>query len=185
MPHDHSEHEALIIEDDAGNLEAQIVVDALQKVLISKGLLTAREVTGAIAKLESPGIHLGAQVVAKAWTDPSYRALLLEDGRAAVDVPGRSRRQPRQSSSEDIRRPPSRSRKTAQSRHHSRRKKARHNRECNVQSAGKMDPANFLKDTVASSSTAPRHRLRRRRCPAGRTPPPPYGHANPARQTAR
>ena len=90
MPHDHSEHEALIIEDDAGNLEAQIVVDALQDILIGKGLLTAQEVTGAIAKLESPGIHLGAQIVAKAWTDPSYRAHLLEDGRAAVqalDIP--------------------------------------------------------------------------------------------------
>lgn len=86
MPHDHdhSEHEALVIEDEAGNIEAQIIVDALQEVLIGKGLLTALEVTGAIAKLESPGIHLGAQIVVKAWTDPNYRARLLSDGRAAV-----------------------------------------------------------------------------------------------------
>lgn len=90
MPHDHSEHEALIIEDEAGNIEAQIIVDALQEVLVCKGLLTAREVTGAIAKLESPGLHLGALVVAKAWTDPAYHARLLADGRAAVqelDIP--------------------------------------------------------------------------------------------------
>lgn len=90
MPHDHSEHEALVIEDEAGNIEAQIMVDALQELLIAKGLLTAREVTGAIAKLESPGIHLGAQVIAKAWTDPAYQARLLADGRAAVqelDIP--------------------------------------------------------------------------------------------------
>ncbi|PUB17319.1 nitrile hydratase subunit alpha [Yoonia sediminilitoris] len=92
MPHDHhhEEHEALVIEDDAGNIEAQIIVDALQEVLISKGLLTATEVTGAIAKLESPGIHLGAQVVARAWTDPAYKRRLLKDGRAAVqelDIP--------------------------------------------------------------------------------------------------
>jgi len=86
MPHDHhhGEHEAIITEDEAGNIEAQIIVDALQDVLIAKGLLTALEVTGAIAKLESPGIHLGAKVIAKAWTDPAYHARLLVDGRAAI-----------------------------------------------------------------------------------------------------
>lgn len=92
MPHDHDhgEHEALIIEDEAGNIEAQIVVDALQQVLAKKGLLAAHEVTAAIAKLESPGLHLGAQIIAKAWTDPDYKARLLTDGRAAVqelDIP--------------------------------------------------------------------------------------------------
>ena len=92
MPHDHhhEEHKALVIEDEASNIEAQIIVDALQHVLISKGLLTAHEVTAAIAKLESPGIHLGAKVVAKAWTDPAYTQRLLDDGRGAVqelDIP--------------------------------------------------------------------------------------------------
>ena len=88
--HDHGEHETLIIEDEAGNIEAQIIIDALQQVLIGKGLLTAHEVTAAIAKLESPGVHLGAKIIAKAWTDPAYKARLLSDGRAAVqelDIP--------------------------------------------------------------------------------------------------
>lgn len=88
MPHDHGEHEALVIEDEAGNIEAQIIVDALQDVLIAKGLLTAHEVTAAIAKLESPGLHLGAKIVAKAWTEPAYRTRLLSDGRAAVQELG-------------------------------------------------------------------------------------------------
>jgi nitrile hydratase len=92
MPHDHDhgEHEALIIEDEVGNIEAQIIIDALQHVLIAKGLLTAHEVTAAIAKLESPGLHLGAKIVAKAWIDPAYKSRLLSDGRAAVqelDIP--------------------------------------------------------------------------------------------------
>ncbi|MBT6191007.1 MAG: nitrile hydratase subunit alpha [Tateyamaria sp.] len=92
MPHDHQhgEHEALIIEDEAGNIEAQIIIDALQQVLIGKGLLTAHEVTAAIAKLENPGLHLGAKIVAKAWTDPTFKSRLLSDGRAAVqelDIP--------------------------------------------------------------------------------------------------
>ena len=92
MPHDHDhgEHEAIIVEDEAGNIEAQIIVDALQDVLIAKGLLSAIEVTGAIEKLESPGIHLGAKVIVKAWTDTAYHARLLADGRAAIqelDIP--------------------------------------------------------------------------------------------------
>ncbi len=92
MPHDHQhgEHEALIIEDEAGNIEAQIIIDALQQILIGKGLLTAHEVTAAIAKLESPGLHLGAKIVLKAWTDPAFKTRLLSDGRAAVqelDIP--------------------------------------------------------------------------------------------------
>lgn len=92
MPHDHQhgEHEALIIEDEAGNIEAQIIIDALQQVLIGKGLLTAHEVMAAIAKLENPGLHLGAKIVAKAWTDPTFKSRLLSDGRAAVqelDIP--------------------------------------------------------------------------------------------------
>jgi hypothetical protein len=92
MPHDHQhgEHEALIIEDEAGNIEAQIIIDALQQVLIGKGLLTAHEVTAASAKLESPGLHLGAKIVAKAWTDPTFKSRLLSDGRTAVqelDIP--------------------------------------------------------------------------------------------------
>ena len=54
MPHDSADHAAIVVEDDAGNIEAQIIVDALQEVLIAKGLLTAREVTATIARLESP-----------------------------------------------------------------------------------------------------------------------------------
>jgi len=86
--HAHDEHEALVIEDDAGNIAAQIIIDALQDVLISKGLLTAPEVTREIEKLESPGIHLGAKVVAKAWTDPDYKQRLLSNGKSAVQEIG-------------------------------------------------------------------------------------------------
>lgn len=84
MPHDTHDHPGIVLEDDAGNTEAQITVDALQNVLIAKGLLTAREVTATIAKLESPGIHQGAKIVAKAWTDAAFKAELLEDGRSAI-----------------------------------------------------------------------------------------------------
>ncbi len=82
--HHHDDHEALIVEDDAGNLEGQIIIGALQAVLIARGLLTAPEVTREIEKLESPGLHQGAKIVARAWTDPGYKARLLDNGKQAI-----------------------------------------------------------------------------------------------------
>jgi len=82
--HSHDDHEALIVEDDVGNLEGQILIDALQSVLVARGLLTAPEVAKEIEKLESPGIHQGAKIVARAWTDPAYKARLLENGKQAI-----------------------------------------------------------------------------------------------------
>ena len=81
--HTHDDHEALVVEDDAGNLEGQIIIDALQSVLIARGLLTAPEVAKEIEKLESPGIHLGAKIVARAWTDMEFKARLLENGKTS------------------------------------------------------------------------------------------------------
>jgi Nitrile hydratase, alpha chain len=85
-PHDHShdDHEPLVIEDEAGNIEGQILVDALQNVLVRQNLLAPGEVRREIEKIESPGVHLGAKIVARAWTDESYRARLLADGKSAA-----------------------------------------------------------------------------------------------------
>ena len=86
--HHHDEHESLVVEDDAGNIEGQILIDALQQVLINKGLLSAAEVSRAIVKLESPGIHLGANIVVKAWQDEAFKQLLLEDGKGSIESIG-------------------------------------------------------------------------------------------------
>ena len=82
--HLHEDHESLVVEDDAGNLEGQIIIDALQNVLVTRGLLTAPEVLKEIEKLESPGVHLGAKIVARAWSDPDYKAALLKNGKQAI-----------------------------------------------------------------------------------------------------
>lgn len=86
--HHHGDRDAIVAEDDAGNLEGQIIIDALQEVLIAKGLLTAPEVTREIEKLESPGLHLGARIVAKAWSDPGYKERLLANGKSAIEEAG-------------------------------------------------------------------------------------------------
>jgi hypothetical protein len=85
--HDHShthEHDALVIEDDAGNLLGQHMVDALQAILVRKGVLSAGEVAMEIQKLESPGTHLGAKLVARAWIDDDFKSRLLHNGKSAA-----------------------------------------------------------------------------------------------------
>lgn len=90
--HDHDddteEHEALVIEDDAGNMEGQIRIDALVDLLTAKGLISRPEITRRIEKLESPGVHQGAEVIARAWNDPAYKARLLENGKSAIEELG-------------------------------------------------------------------------------------------------
>lgn len=83
--HDHEhEHGALVVEDEAGNVEAQVLTDALQALLAARGLLSPAEVNREIEKIEAPGVHLGARIVARAWTDPGYKARLLQDGKAGA-----------------------------------------------------------------------------------------------------
>ena len=82
--HHHAPHAALVIEDEVGNEEAQIIVDALQNILVAKNMLSHEEVTQEIQKLEAPGVHLGAKIVARAWKDDAFRTRLLENGKSAA-----------------------------------------------------------------------------------------------------
>ena len=81
--HDH-DHPALVIEDEAGNIEGQILIDALQNLLVARGLLAGEEVRREIEKIESPGVHLGAKIVARAWTDADYKTRLLANGKSGA-----------------------------------------------------------------------------------------------------
>lgn len=80
----HKPHASLVIEDEAGNIEGQIIIDALQNLLVAKNLLAHEEVTAEIQKLEAPGVHLGAKIVARAWKDDAFRERLLKNGKAAA-----------------------------------------------------------------------------------------------------
>jgi hypothetical protein len=79
--HEHDHHEPLVVEDEAGNQEGQLRVDALLALLVRKRILAAGEVTMEIQNLESPGLHLGAKIVARAWVDPAFKARLLANGK--------------------------------------------------------------------------------------------------------
>jgi nitrile hydratase len=60
-------------------------VAAIEAVLVEKGLLDVDAVDQLVQHFaENLGPMNGAKVVARAWTDPQYKARLLEDGTAAI-----------------------------------------------------------------------------------------------------
>jgi nitrile hydratase len=82
--HGHEPHEPLVVEDEAGNIEGQIRVAALQALLVARNLVAPQEVRREIERIEAPGVHLGAKIVARAWTDAAYKARLLDNGKSAA-----------------------------------------------------------------------------------------------------
>jgi nitrile hydratase len=82
MPHDHSDHDdphALLPSDPA------LRVKALETLLVQKGLIDPAALDEIIDTYENKiGPRNGARVVVKAWTDPGFRAALLEDATAVV-----------------------------------------------------------------------------------------------------
>jgi nitrile hydratase len=59
-------------------------VKALEALMIEKGIMTTEAVDRLAEIYENEvGPHLGAGVVAKAWTDPDFKARLLEDATTA------------------------------------------------------------------------------------------------------
>ena len=59
--------------------------EALEQILTERGLVDPKVMDGFIANYETTvGPLNGAKVVAKAWTDPAYKARLLADGTAAI-----------------------------------------------------------------------------------------------------
>ena len=59
-------------------------VRAMEALLAEKGILTIQEVQRNLDLVESLSPADGARVVARAWTNPDYKALLLSDPEAAL-----------------------------------------------------------------------------------------------------
>jgi nitrile hydratase subunit alpha len=65
--------------------DPEVRVKALESLLVDKGLIDPQALDELIDTYETKvGPRNGAQVVARAWTDPEYKQRLLEDGTAAV-----------------------------------------------------------------------------------------------------
>ena len=69
-------------------------VKALESLLIEKGLVSEKTLDALIETYEHKvGPRNGAQVVAKAWTDPEFKAWLLKDANGAIASLGFTGRQ--------------------------------------------------------------------------------------------
>jgi nitrile hydratase len=66
----------------------QIMEIAVRELLIEKGVVTADELRHALEVIDSRTPAIGAKMVARAWTDPGYKARLLANGSAAAEELG-------------------------------------------------------------------------------------------------
>ena len=89
MPHDDHDHPHSLLPP-----EPALRVKALESILVAKGLVDPAAMAAILDTYERKvGPHLGAKVVARAWADPTFRALLLTDANAAMAQMGIGGRQ--------------------------------------------------------------------------------------------
>lgn len=93
MPHDH--HDPLSPsghpyrdDDDHPLTYWQQMEIAIRELLIEKGVTTAAEISAQIDTMDARSPANGAEVVARAWTDPAFRAALLDDASTATKAMG-------------------------------------------------------------------------------------------------
>jgi Nitrile hydratase, alpha chain len=72
-----------ILETDSEKLLA-----AVRELLATKGVASSAEIAERIAITDAANPGQGARMVAKAWTDPAYRSLMLADGTKAAETLG-------------------------------------------------------------------------------------------------
>lgn len=70
--------------DDKVHSYYQILGMALKELLIEKGIVSADEVRETIELRDTITPARGARIVARAWTDPGFKARLLADGNAGA-----------------------------------------------------------------------------------------------------
>lgn len=97
MPHDHDEfhHEGMAASGHpyrADNDEPlsywQVMEIAVRELMIEKGITTPAEIQEEVERMDRRSPADGASVVARAWTDPAFKARLLADGSAACEELG-------------------------------------------------------------------------------------------------
>jgi nitrile hydratase len=78
--HDHHDH------GEASELtETELRVRALQTILVEKGYADPAALDAIVETYETRiGPHIGARIVARAWTDPAFRQALLTDASRAA-----------------------------------------------------------------------------------------------------
>ena len=76
----HHDHDHQVVPDDIA-----LRVRALESILIEKEMIDPADLDAVVDTYENRiGPRNGAQVVARAWSDPDYKQRLLEDGTSAI-----------------------------------------------------------------------------------------------------
>lgn len=93
MPTDHAndhnhDHPHAETGHEGGPGYYDLMTRAVTELLVERGLFEAGEIRRQIEVLDSRTPALGAKVVAHAWTDPDFRARLLQDGRKGCEELG-------------------------------------------------------------------------------------------------
>jgi nitrile hydratase alpha subunit len=84
--HDHDAHAPIEMGDRADYFER--LETAVRELLVAKGLVDASDIRRAIETFDARSPVIGAKVVARAWTDPAFKARLLSDASGACEEMG-------------------------------------------------------------------------------------------------
>ena len=76
------------IQEDTGLSYYAKRAQAMEALLVEKGICTPEEVQQGVDEMDSRSPADGARVVARAWVDPEFKARLLADPRAALSEMG-------------------------------------------------------------------------------------------------
>ena len=84
-----TDHEGHIDHEHSHLSDLQIRVKALETVLDQKGYIDKKVIDQIIEHFESKvGPHIGAAIIARAWVDPEFKKVLLEDATSAINDAG-------------------------------------------------------------------------------------------------
>jgi nitrile hydratase subunit alpha len=83
-PHVHPQQPDL---EDAPFTEYQVMAQALEELLLAKGIITAEGMRQGIEAMDAPSPARGARLVARGWVDPAFEARVLQSTNdAAVEL---------------------------------------------------------------------------------------------------
>ena len=80
--HEHDPHDPLEETSELTYYEQR--VEAIQALLIEKGLMSADDVRRAVEDMDARSPAVGARVIARAWVDPHFKQHLLAEAKAAI-----------------------------------------------------------------------------------------------------
>ncbi|MEM8813201.1 MAG: nitrile hydratase subunit alpha [Pseudomonadota bacterium] len=87
-PHDHDHDHAPISDGDGPISRFELLETAIRELLIEKGLFSGADVQAQIDATESRNTAFGADLIAKAWTDPDFKDNLIANPRATLGEMG-------------------------------------------------------------------------------------------------